>query len=125
MLENTPLLTAMITNAVLVIGYLLSRRGSKESNKQQQAANALAEREADWKHRGEVIQDLREAIADRDLTIDQKDARIAHLLAVCSKAQLSSIDTIAMLKQVLQSETATQIAQLGLEAAKRHEQEEH
>lgn len=122
---DTTVLIAVINGVVLVVGYLISRRGSREANKQQQAANVLAEREADWKHRGEVIQDLRQAVEDRDDTIAQKDARILHLLDVCSKAQLSSIDTIAMLKQVLQSETAAEIATLAISTAKKHEQEEH
>lgn len=115
---DTGLVIAFINGVVLLVGYLLSRRGSKESNRQQAAANVLAERDADWKRRGEVIVDL-------EKTIEQKDKRITHLLSVCSAAQLASIDTIAMLKQVLQSETAIEIAALGIQAAKRHEQEEH
>lgn len=115
---DTGLIIGIINGVVLLAGYLLSRRGSKESNKQQAAANVLAEREADWNRRGEVIKDLEQLV-------EQKDKRIVHLLSVCSTAQLASIDTIAMLKQVLQSETATEIASLGIQAAKRHEQEEH
>lgn len=122
---DTTVLIAVINGVVLVVGYLISRRGSREANKQQQAANVLAEREADWKHRGEVIQDLRQAVDDRDDTIAQKDARILHLLDVCSKAQLSSIDTIAMLKQVVRSETAQEIADMGITEAARHEREDH
>jgi len=125
MLENTPLITAVITNIVLLVGYLLSRRGSREANKQQQAAAILAEREADWKHRGEVIQDLRQAVEDRDKTIATKDQRIEHLLTVCSTSSLASIETIAMLKQVVQSETAKEMADMGVLAIKRHEQEDH
>lgn len=125
MMNNTPLLIALINGVVLLVGYLISRRGSKESNKQQAAANVLAEREADWKRRGEVIEDLRQVIEDRDETIAQKDKRIIHLLEVCSRAQGASVDTIAMLKQVVRSETAQEIADMGIAEAARHEREDH
>lgn len=122
---ETAVLVGIINGAVLLVGYLLSRRGARESNKQQIAANTLAEREADWKRRGDVIADLEKSNADKDRTIEAKDRRIEHLLLVCSKAQSASVDTIAMLKQVVRSETAEEIAKMGIDAALLHEKEDH
>lgn len=115
---ETTVLNALIGGVVLVIGYLLSRRGAKEANKQQIAANVLAEREADWKRRGDII-------ADQDKMIEAKDKRIAHLLEVCTKAQAASLDTIATLKAFLRDEVAREIAEAETQRALRHEREEH
>lgn len=115
---ETTVLNALIGGVVLVIGYLLSRRGAKEANKQQIAANVLAEREADWKRRGDAISDL-------ERMLGAKDKRIAHLLDVCTKAQAASLDTIATLKAFLRDEVAREIAEAETQRALRHEREEH
>lgn len=118
MTVDTGVLIALINGAVLAVGYLFTRRGVKEVNRQQVAANLLSEREADWKRRGDVI-------ADQDEIIQKKDARIAHLLQVCTLSHAASVETIATLKQVLRDEVAKEIADLEIQRALKHEKTEH
>lgn len=115
---ETAIIVALITAAVGIIGYFFDRKGKREAQIQQNKANELTERQQDWARRGDIIDDLTEQIARKQAQIEQGHAReilLQQEIEYLRTSKQGILNTVRLLKDVLNDEVAVALAQLEIE----------
>lgn len=117
---ETAIIVALITAAVGIIGYFFDRKGKREAQIQQTKANELTERQQDWVRRGDIIDDLTEHMARMQEEIDrgrEREARCREEIEALRRSKQGILNTVHLLQNALQDETARALAQLEIDKA--------
>ena len=118
-MDVASLIVALTGAAALLVSVITSRRGEQQKGEQQAAADELAERDMQWKQRGDVIEDLREENArintarDRERAEAEKreevlrgrhEAERTHDRRECVAARAELRDTLSTVLPVIRDE---------------------
>lgn len=123
------LILALVGAAGLVTSYLLSKRGQKKDEKQQDAANRLAERMQAFDEMKELLDrhnsELTRMREENERLETKGNDRLERQKSRCRSVIEEMTSTVTALQGVVVSEVAREAAQTTADAAQRHLDRDH
>jgi len=145
--DISSLIVALTGAAALILAQRTKRRGDQRDTVQQAAADELADRDQQWRQRGEVIDNLRQE-ADRAAAREQDARETATRIAgeaeqrviaaeqrhhaererdrrACVAARADLSDALQVLTRVVRDEVARTAAEDAIDRSEDHDRDHH